>query len=340
MQKRLEHVVTFTITNCVIFFALALSSFTISTAQDTVPIGITAAKILNFKLGESNNEFGRLTFIGGLELTSKNRQFGGISGFRLLRDRTGFIAVTDTGYSISGTFKRDVAGALDDVLLADIAPLPDPDGNLFTRKRDSDAEALELTGGRAFIAFENNDRINSYLVTNGLISGDPVSVFPQVKMLHLARNNGLEALARLPPNRQGFEFIAIAEESLNAEGNNRAFLLSADDIAELSVARIGEFGITDADFLPDGDLVILERSYGPMSGAVIQLRQIAGKTIVPGAILDGNVLLTADSDFRIDNLEALDISVDKNSDIFLTLVSDDNFSVLQTTILLEFRYLR
>ncbi|MEM7462215.1 MAG: esterase-like activity of phytase family protein [Pseudomonadota bacterium] len=339
MQTRLENVVRDYFARGAIVFALLLITVSFSMAKDPVPIGITAAKILNFKLGEPKDDYGRLKFIGGLELTSDNRQFGGISGFRFFPDRSNFIAVTDKGYTINGAFKRDVAGALDDVLLADIAPLPDPDGNLFTKKRDSDAEALELAGNNALVAFENNDRINSYVLANGRISGDPDSVFPKVKLLRLANNKGLEALARSPPNRKDFEFIAITEESLNAEGNHRAFLLSGDDIAELSIARINEFGVTDADFLPNGDLIILERFHSTFSGTEIRLRQIAGETIMPGAVLYGDIILEADTNFRIDNFESLDITIDENSDTFLTLVSDDNFSVLQNTLILEFQYL-
>ncbi|MGI9402241.1 MAG: esterase-like activity of phytase family protein [Rhizobiaceae bacterium] len=340
VQIRLENVVKSVITNCVIPIALAFASCVSSNAQEAVPIGITAAKILNFKLGESNNDFGRLEFIGGLELKSDNREFGGISGFRFFPDRTNFIAVTDNGIAINGTFKRDVAGALDDVLLADISPLPDPKGNLFTRKRDSDAEALVLVGNRAFVAFENNDRINAYTIANGKIYGDPVSVFPEVKSLRLSHNKGLEALAKSPPNRQDFEFIAITEESLNAAGNHRAFLLSDGNIGELSIIRIDKFGVTDADFLANGDLIILERFHSTFSGHKIRLRQIKGETIVPGAILDGEVILEADTGFRIDNFESLDISVDEKSETYLTLISDDNFSMLQNTILLEFKYLQ
>lgn len=318
--------------------ALALLPPAGAHAQDANPIGIEAAKILNFKLGDPGNQFGDLKFLGGLELQSDDRNFGGISGFRLLPDRTRFIAVTDKGHWISGEFKRDITGALDDVLLADIGLLPDPDGNIFTRKRDADAEALELAGGKAVVAFEGNDRINIYPFAGGRISGNPVAVFPQVTSLRLARNKGLEALAKMSANPQGHEFIAIAEESLNPSGNHRAFLLSAGGIAELSIARNGEFGITDADFLPGGDLVILERSYSPLAGPAIQLRRIAGETISPGAVLDGEILLSADKNFRIDNLESLDISTGDDGSIHFTLVSDDNFSALQHTIVLEFKY--
>jgi hypothetical protein len=41
--------------------------------------------------------------------------------------------------------------------------------------------------------------------------------------------------------------------------------------------------------------------------------------------------------YQVDNMEGLSVNRDAKGEIILTLVSDDNFSALQRTILLQFR---
>src|SRR5215475_2696207 len=64
---------------------------------------------------------------------------------------------------------------------------------------------------------------------------------------------------------------------------------------------------------------------------------IAIADISPGALVDGADLLFADMRYQIDNMEGLSIHVDSVGDTVLTLVSDDNFSILQRTVLLQFK---
>jgi hypothetical protein len=56
-------------------------------------------------------------------------------------------------------------------------------------------------------------------------------------------------------------------------------------------------------------------------------------------VLDGPVLMEADLGYEIDNMEGLAVHRASNGDIVLTLVSDDNFSIIQRTILLQFTLL-
>jgi hypothetical protein len=56
----------------------------------------------------------------------------------------------------------------------------------------------------------------------------------------------------------------------------------------------------------------------------------------PGAVVDGDLILSADMGYQIDNLEGLSVNRTSRGDVMLTMVSDDNFSRLQRTILLQF----
>ena len=71
----------------------------------------------------------------------------------------------------------------------------------------------------------------------------------------------------------------------------------------------------------------------------MRLRRVALADIVPGAILEGTILITADMGYQIDNMEGLSVHRAANGDIVLTLVSDDNFSFIQRTLLLQFTLL-
>ena len=72
------------------------------------------------------------------------------------------------------------------------------------------------------------------------------------------------------------------------------------------------------------------------SGLGIRIRRIALKSIAPGALVDGPAIFEADLGEEIDNMEGIDAHVTPQGDTVLTMVSDDNFSLIQRTLLLQF----
>jgi len=102
------------------------------------------------------------------------------------------------------------------------------------------------------------------------------------------------------------------------------------------VARHDDYDISDCTLLPGGDLLVLERHFTWTTGVAIRLRRVTRSAIVPGALLQGVLLFEADLGYQIDNMEALGVHVAKDGATILTMISDDNFSLLQRTILLQF----
>ena len=94
--------------------------------------------------------------------------------------------------------------------------------------------------------------------------------------------------------------------------------------------------MSDAAWLPDGDLLLLERKFSLLEGVGIRIRRIAPDTIVAGATVDGPSIFDADLGQEIDNFEGLDVHVTPEGETVLTMVSDDNFSMIQRTLLLQF----
>ena len=64
--------------------------------------------------------------------------------------------------------------------------------------------------------------------------------------------------------------------------------------------------------------------------------RIALKTLAPGATVDGPSIFEADLGQKVDNMEGIDAHVTEQGETVLTMISDDNFSLLQRTLLLQF----
>ncbi len=104
--------------------------------------------------------------------------------------------------------------------------------------------------------------------------------------------------------------VVIAEHSLDRAGNHRGFIVSGPHAGTFSLVRIGAYDVTDATFLPGGDLLVLERRFDFTDGPGMRIRRVAGATIRPGATVDGRVLIEADLSNQIDNMEGLAVRVD------------------------------
>ena len=131
--------------------------------------------------------------------------------------------------------------------------------------------------------------------------------------------------------------VALSERSVDENGNLFAAIVDGPQAGVFTVKRDPPFNITDADFLPNGDLLLLERRFNIASGVGMRIRRITGSEIKKGAVLDGDVLLEAGAGYQIDNMEGLSITQNEKGHINVTLVSDDNHSFLQRNLLLEFR---
>ena len=150
-------------------------------------------------------------------------------------------------------------------------------------------------------------------------------------------NKGLETLVMVP---KGFALagtlIAISERGLDAGGNIIGFLVGGRTPGQFSVRRSENFDISDAVLLPSGDLLILERNSPGSAASASASAASRSHRVMPGAVLDGPVIFYADLGNEVDNMEGIDAHVTAEGDTVLTMVSDDNFSMLQRTLLLQF----
>ena len=249
------------------------------------------------------------------------------------------------GVWFSGILERS-NGKLTGITGAILAPIRDKAGNPLTGKSAADAEGIEVVGNQAILTFERNHRVEAHDIDLEHFSGSVVPLQSGVDRLKLRSNKGLEAIVFIPPvpARPGSSasagdarFLLFSERSLNIGGNIRAFILRKGKLQEFAVKRQNSYDITSADIGPDGKLYLLERHYALTDGVSFRIRRFDLASVKPRATIRGETLLTADTSYQIDNLEGMSIRSGSRGEPILTLISDDNLSLLQRTLLLEFR---
>jgi len=306
-----------------------------------VPIDVTVRPITQFALTSAETRFGALEFRGGLQLISRDRNFGSLSGLDFAADGHTLVAVADTGYWFTASL-TEADGRLVGIARPMLAPMLDAHGRPFTSKNAADAEGLRIVdrNGRetAYVSFEQRAAIARFAAAPDLATARRHDLTLPRYVDHLEANKGLEALAVAPAGGPlAGAIVAIAERSLNGAGNHRGFILGGRRAGTFALKRTAPFDVSDAAFLPDGDLLVLERSFSFTDGFGMRLRRIPATAIRPGATIDGPVLMTADMSDQIDNMEGLALRTGERGKTILTLVSDDNGNrFLQRTILLQF----
>jgi len=316
--------------------AVLLLAFAHTAAAATEPVRIDARPFAKFRFADDTSTFGDLTFLGGLELHAGDENFGSFSGLEFSPDGR-LYAITDRGWWMSADLIED-AGVPRDLSDAWMAPMTGPDGARLDGKSRSDAEALRLDAdGALLVAYEGIDAIRRFTLPL-----DPDAAPRDVSLpgfvRGLRRNSGLEALARAPSSGPlGGAMVAIAERSTDRSGNHRGFVLGGARAGAFAIGRSGGFDVTDAAFLPDGNLLLLERRFSFNSGLAVRLSRVRSDLIRPGRTVTGEVLLEALPGDQIDNLEGLAVRHLPDGAALITLISDDNHNLLQRTLLLQFR---
>jgi hypothetical protein len=301
-------------------------------------IAVEAKSIATFSdRAPDQRRFGKVEYLGGLELKSSHREFGGFSAIRVAPDGEHFVSLTDKGWWLTGRILNE-RGRPVGIAEATMAPMLGPDGRTLAARGWHDTESLAERDGWFYVGIESVNRIVRFdFARQGLLArAEVVSAPPGIS--HLPFNKGLEALTFAPrDSKLAGALIGFSERGLDANGNLKAFLIDGAGSGQFSVKRRDDFDISDSATLPSGDVLLLERRFSWWTGFAIRLRRIAISDVAPDALVDGTDLLFAGLGYQIDNMEGLSIHLDSNRGTVLTLISDDNFSVLQRTVLLQFK---
>ena len=296
-------------------------------------ISISAQPIKNFLSENPNqNQFGKLEFLGGLILESRHEEFGGFSAMRFMADNQ-LVILSDKARVVTARLERNNNKPLG-LENAKITRIKASNGRTITDAEDKDAEGLEISGNSFFVGYERNDRIMRFSMSGQtLIANNDYNV--DLNPQGFPKNKGPEAIAIQPATGMLYVF---AEQALDEDGNHRGVVISGGKIIrKLSVKYRDSFSLTDAVFLPNGDLILLERYYNPFTGVFMRMRRIKSGTLETDSPLDGEILIDVSYTHEIDNMEGLAATKMQDGSTRLTLISDDNFSRNQRTVLLEFK---
>jgi hypothetical protein len=197
---------------------------------------------------------------------------------------------------------------------------------------------MVIDGDRILVSFERNHRIAAYPV-EGYATSEPLTVEkPLTDGIKLRGNGGLEALMKAPANGplKGAT-VWVAERSYNDKGDFVAGVQSGPKKGTFFVQRIGPYDVTDGVFLKDGSFLLLERKFGIRDGIGMRIRRFNSGDIAPGKTVNGSVVMEADFSHQIDNMEGLDAFAAEDGSTHLIVVSDDNHSLIERNLLLEFK---
>lgn len=279
------------------------------------------------------HRIGRLIFRGGLELTADVPELGGLSGLYVGADGR-FVAVSDHASWIEARLISDPETAaplrFED---ARVAGLRDENGERFYETGLGDAEGLaRLPDGRFAVSYERTQVVRYHALDAEGPFGRSVYGPSLPQSDRLEPNAGLEALAYAG----GGEIIVAAER-----GGGGVPIWLAPIGAETAPAPIARYrppfayGLVSLDLLPNGDFVALERFYAPVIGVRIRIVQIARASLATGRARAA-LLAELRPPLNLDNFEAVSVLPLQNGGARLFIVSDDNFSPTQRTLLFVF----
>ena len=274
--------------------------------------------------------FGSLTLISAFQLESRDKRFGGLSGLSIGSDGK-LYAISDRGYWLSASMSMDANGALVDLSDWRIAPILTP-AQTPVQGEWRDAEALAVAHDGSFlVAFEGVHRIWRYSPPPNTFESTPIPRPIPPAMVLAPSNGGLEALTVLADNR----LLAITETFENPDGTLKSWVIDRDQFTELSYLPSKGFSVTDCASLDNGDIFVLERRYVPFGVLSIKLKLLSASSLQAGAKLVGSELLGLEQPLAVENYEGIAVQ-QTSKGIMIFMVSDDNYSWFQQTLLLQF----
>ncbi|ODT82305.1 MAG: hypothetical protein ABS76_08645 [Pelagibacterium sp. SCN 64-44] len=320
--------------------ALALLLLTLAGPAGAVEASVSAAQVTRFKGAEFDQQVDRLIFRGGMTLQSPDDMFGGLSSVTQTGSEQRIAFVTDRGHFISGRLAYDEDDRLFGFIGVTIEPLQNSGGQPLPRQYARDAEAMDTVwrDGEPVavrVGFENLTRVADFAITDGRPGGPAREVNIPQWLTDLRTNESLESVCIAPPASPiAGSTLLLTEEALDADGNHRGEFLGVRDRGPVTYVNSPIVNPTDCAFLPNGDLLVLERGVS-LFAFVMNLRLVPATEVRPGNLMRGELLLSAQGS-EIDNMESLMVHQTPGGETRILIGSDNNFNDWQRNLVLEF----
>jgi len=260
------------------------------------------------------------TLIGEYVWSDGAPHFGGFSAITVNSDGTHFVAISDRGAFVTGTFIR-VNQVITDIMATPVALLKNADDTPIPPGQN-DSEGLAIgPDGQVYISFEG---VHGVRVFDSI--GGTSSVLPDAPaFVRMQANASLEALAIGPDGA----LYTLPERSGRADHPFPVYRFHNGVWDQpFTIPRRGAFLMSGADIGPDGLLYLLERDFTGI-GFRTRVRRFD--------LTGGHERTVLETGTRThDNLEGISVWRDPDG-IVLTMISDDNFRFFQRTEVVEYR---
>ncbi len=306
------------------------------------PFASDSTELVQVPLSEADpalDRVGGLKYLGGLDIPRMGQNIGGLSGLRWDEASGRLLAITDDARWVWITPIED-GNQLTGIAELEVGDLLGLEGEKLTGKEQGDSESLTRVDGGWLVGFERFHRV--WLYRDLTKKPTTTGILPIFNPGSLSDNAGLEAMATA-----GDSWIGCAQRApvkifencvrLPIEGNAIKEITTEfrpgnwpEYFAALPPDKLIELGgvPTDADALAEGTLVILFRSWSRTDSnraAIVTYSPTDQRTEIA----------TLEPPLTVDNFEGIAVR-EKEGRTFLYIVSDDNFSSNQRTLLMKF----
>ena len=283
------------------------------------PIAIEAAAVPLNSSDPAQAVVGSFAYAGGVVLTSpETDRLHGLSDLEVTgTDR--LTAVGDAGILLTARLVLDDSGRLVGVTDGRFELLTGLDGQPLRGKSEADSEGLALLpNGDRLVSFERDHRIWLYPAAGG-----PPRAVPRPTVEFSDANGGMEALA--PDPDAGPDAYVVGAETTGETWNCH---ISTSCTRGAIVDRSDGMSLVALRRLAAGRSAVLLRDFAPQTGSRISLAIVRANAVE--AQLDLARPLT------VDNFEGVAAVVRPDGGVRFYLLSDDNGSASQRTLLLAF----
>ena len=263
--------------------------------------------------------------VGFLNIDRNEKNYGGFSGLIVQDEGSEALILTDKSFFFVLKLQRNDDDILTGYSVTRKGRMLSSKGE-YLNGRNTDSESIVISkNNNYYISFESNHRIMMH--TN--VEGKGVFIPKHPMFRKLSVNKGIEALAIDNEDR----LIAIPEKPPLGVSDIPIFRLQNNKWEIIKYLKIkDDFMVTDAEFLPQGLLLILERKFSWTQGfktrfRLISLNKFDNKKPITVFTSTAN---------QFDNLEGMALWKDKKGAIRILTVSDDNFHPLQQSEIREF----
>ncbi len=282
---------------------------------------------------------GKLAYRAGFALRADDKRFGGLSGFELTANHRTLVGVSDRGQWLLVRVQHDAEGKLTGASEVTIHPILGTRGQRLSKQWGDAEEVTILPSGALIVSFEHEHRLARYTAPATLQTAREQPLAAPAGIDEAPPNGGVEAMTLLRDGR----LLAIGEKPHDSTGAFRGWVLHLSGAKK--EPRTFRYETTDG-FQPTGmalaggdEVLILERRFSMLTGIAARLVVAkSGDFDRAEKPVTTRELARFGGEITCDNFEALASRGLGDGRTAIYVGSDDNYSAVQRTLLLQLLY--